>query len=342
MLSPINQALVRLCGGHDLTSDQCHLAVAEIMDGQASEVLIAAFLTSLRTKGETAAELAGAVQAIRSRMLPFERDFSRPVLDTCGTGGDGASTVNISTAAAIVVAACGVAVAKHGNRSSTGNSGSSEALDKLGVNHDPGIEVAQRCLKELGLTYLFAPRFHASFRHAASVRKQLPFRTLFNLVGPLANPALPEWQLLGVPDESHAELIAQVLSLLGVQRAAVVTGGDGLDEITLDGPTWVRWVEKDFIENETWEASDFGLPKIQARDLRVANAQESANRIRQIFEGQHDPAREVIAANAAAALRIAGQAESLAEGTQIALNAISNGSAHNLLARWITLSHQAI
>ncbi|HEV3166079.1 MAG TPA: anthranilate phosphoribosyltransferase [Isosphaeraceae bacterium] len=334
----LTEALERLGAGHDLTAEQSSAAVATIMAGGAPDAAIAAFLTALRDKGETAPELAGAVQAVREHMAGWERGAFPALLDTCGTGGDGACTVNVSTAAAIVVAACGVPVAKHGNRSASGNSGSAEVLAELGVAFDAEPAVASRCLGELGITFLFAPRYHPALRFAAPMRKQLPFRTLFNLVGPLANPAQPEYQLVGVASDRQAALMAEALARLGILRAAVVTGSDGLDEVTLGGPTRVRWVEAGQITTDEWTPTHFGLPMIGALELRVSGPAESAARLRAIFAGERGPCRDVVLANAAAALRVAGRVEHLAEGVTRASDALDSGAAADLLERWGRLS----
>jgi anthranilate phosphoribosyltransferase len=340
----LRAALERLASGgsHGLTAAETAAAVSVIMDGQASEAAIAAFLTALRIRGETADELTGAVEAVRARMTPFARQSgpdgaTEPLLDTCGTGGDGACTVNISTATAVVVAACGVPMAKHGNRSASGNSGSAEVLTELGVRVDAGPAVLSRCLFEVGITFLFAPAFHPALRFAAPARKQLPFRTLFNLVGPLANPARPEFQLVGVAGLAQAELVAQALARLGIRRAAVVSGSDGLDEVTLAGPTQVRWVEAGRVTARTWSPSEFGLPHIPAEALRVAGPAASAARIRDFLSGQEGPVRASVLANAAAALAVWG-AGGLSEGVEQACRAVDSGAAASVLERWCRLS----
>jgi anthranilate phosphoribosyltransferase len=348
--SPLLAAIERLAVSTNLTAAETSEAVAEIMAGAASEAAIAAFLTALRVKGETADELAGAVEAVRAHMAPWDRSAEapeapeatpRPLLDTCGTGGDGASTVNVSTATALVVAACGVPVAKHGNRSASGRSGSAEVLTELGVAIEAPPEVLRRCLAELGITFLFAPAFHPALRFAAPVRRQLPFRTLFNLVGPLANPARPEFQLVGVPGAPQAELVAAALARLGVRRAAVVTGGDGLDEVTLDGPTAVHWVESGTITRQTWSAAEFGLPRVPAASLRADGPAASAALIREFLAGRVGPVRYAVLANGAAALLVAGTVASRAEGVQRAAEAVDSGAAADLLKRWGELSHRA-
>ena len=332
-------ALERLGRGEGLSSAEASAAVGAIIAGECGEAAIAAFLTALRVKGETADELTGAVEAVRARMAPWDRaSFPHPLLDTCGTGGDSANTVNVSTATAIVVAACGVPVAKHGNRSASGNSGSAEVLTELGVAIDAKPEVLRHCLAELGLTFFYAPNFHPALRFAATVRRQLPFRTLFNLIGPLANPARPDYQLVGVAGERQAELIAESLTRFGPRRAAVVTGSDGLDEVTLDGPTRVHWIEAGRRTEFVWHPDDFGLPRVSARDLRVSGPSESAGRIRRFLAGEPGPARDLILANCAAALRVAGVAGTLRDGVAQAAKAVDSGAAERLLERWKRLS----
>ncbi|MDR3638255.1 MAG: anthranilate phosphoribosyltransferase [Isosphaeraceae bacterium] len=334
----LTHALERLGARHDLTAAETAAAVSAMMAGDASDVAIGAFLTALRVKGETADELAGAVEAVRSRMTPWplpERPF--PLLDTCGTGGDGAMSVNVSTATAVVVAACGVPVAKHGNRSASGNSGSAEVLQELGVDIEAGPGVLARCLVELGITFLFAPQFHPALRFAAPVRRQLPFRTLFNLIGPLANPARPDHQIIGVAGEPQANLIAEAVCRLGTTRVAVVTGADGLDEVTLDGTTQVRLVERGRVTRLVWSPADFGLPRVPAPALRVTGPADSAAKLRALFEGKPGPVRDMVLANSAAALWIA-TGQDLRTAVDRAASAVDNGSARTLIERWARLS----
>lgn len=339
MIAPLTEALALLGRGGSLSEPQARAAVDAIMTGEAPEAMIGAFLTALRVKGESAEELAGAVAAVRDRMtglvLP---ETLPPTLDTCGTGGDGANTINISTASAVLVAACGVPVAKHGNRSASGNSGSAEVLTELGVDVEAEPSLLARCLVELGLTFLYAPKFHPALRFAAPVRRQLPFRTLFNMIGPLANPARPAYQLIGVPNEAQAELMARAIVRLGIVRAAVVTGSDGLDEVSLDGPTRVYWVEEGVVSSLVWDADEFGLSPARAGDLRVSGPLESASRLRAILAGVKGPDRDTVLANAAAALLVAGRVASLGEGVQLASRAIDVGTAASLLDRWSRLS----
>ncbi|WP_435015677.1 anthranilate phosphoribosyltransferase [Tundrisphaera sp. TA3] len=338
-MNPLHDALRYLGEGLDLTREQSREAVAQIMGGEVPEPMVAAFLTALRVRGETPENLAGAVQAVRDRMVPLDSEGRvTPSLDTCGTGGDGACSVNISTATAIVVAACGVPVTKHGNRSATGNSGSAEVLVELGVSIEVDPTILRRCRDDLGLTFLFAPMFHPALRFASPVRRQLPFRTLFNLIGPLVNPALPTYQLIGVPLERVGQLMARVIEQQGLQRAAIVTGADGLDEVSLGGPTKVLWVQDGSTRSLTWTPDTFGLPPVHADQLRVSGPAESAARIRDLFAGRPGPARDTVLANSAAALLVAGRVGDLREGVDTASRSIDTGAASSLLERWGRMS----
>lgn len=338
-MSGLARALERLADRATLSREETAAAVAEIIDGAASEVAIGAFLTALRVRGESAEELRGTVEAVRQRMGTIEGPLPE-LLDTCGTGGDGASTVNISTAAALVCAACGRAVAKHGNRSASGSSGSAEVLASLGVNIDAETPVVRRCLSELGITFLFAPRFHPALRHASVVRKQLPFRTLFNLVGPLVNPARPCYQLIGVPDRGLAEVMAATVALEpDRRRVVIVTGGpDSLDEVTLAGATRVLWVDQGRVTERTWTPTDFALPERSAGALRISGPEESAERLRAMLRGERGPVRDVVLANSAAGLLVAGDVSDLRSGVDRAAEAIDSGAAARLLDRWVRLS----
>jgi anthranilate phosphoribosyltransferase len=337
--SPLSQALERLAAGESLSAAQCQEAVAAILDDQAADADTKAFLTTLHQKGESAEELLGAVRAIRQRMIAFDSGpAAGDSLDTCGTGGDGAETVNVSTAAAIVLAACGVRVVKHGNRAATGRSGSSDVLDRLGVAVDVDTSVLRQCLEELGIVFLFAPRFHPGLRGVAAVRRRLPFRTLFNLVGPLCNPASPTHQLVGVPGDDQARLMAEVLARAeSIRRAVVVTGGDGLDEVTLDGPTRVHIIEPGTIHEGFWSPDDFGLPRVHAGELKVSGPEESADRLRRMLAGEPGPVRAIVLANAAAALWTIRPGP-LPGLVGRAAQAIDSGAAARLVERWSELT----
>jgi anthranilate phosphoribosyltransferase len=334
-MDPATACLPALSNGGTLSADEAECAIGALLDGGVSEAVAAALLTAIRVRGETPDELEGAVRAVRRRMIIWESPIpSVRLLDTCGTGGDGASTVNLSTAAAIVAAACGVPVVKHGNRAASGNSGSSDVLTALGVAADPGPEALARGLAELNIAFLFAPRFHPGLRQVATVRRQLPFRTVFNLVGPLCNPARPGYQLVGTTDEARAGLIAAVLARTpDVRRAAVVTGSDGLDEVTLDGPTRVLMVESGAVQSLSWAPEDFGLARQAAAGLRVEGPDHSAERIRRTLAGETGPVRDYLLANAAAAIWVVEPAP-LREIVARAAAAIDSGAAARLLDRW--------
>jgi anthranilate phosphoribosyltransferase len=335
------QSLQALAAGQTLSASDTYRMVASILDGGVDDSVTASILTVLHVRGETVDELTGAARAIRERMVTFDAGAKRDrLIDTCGTGGDGANTVNISTASAIVVAACGVPVVKHGNRAASGKSGSSEVLTALGIATDPDPSLLRLCLQELDIAFLLAPAFHPGLKGVVPVRRKLPFRTLFNLVGPLCNPASPPYQLLGVPNDAHASLIANVLTNFGhIRRAVIVTGSDGLDEVTLSGPTTVRIVEPGEILTVTqWTPQHFGLSTTPASALRVEGPADSADRIRKTFEGQPGPVRDYIVANSAAALWTAGKSSSVAECSSQAAHAIDSGEALELLDRWAKLA----
>lgn len=342
-LNPLKDAVERLAAGTPLTAEQAEEGVAQILGGGSSDALTAAFLTALHIKGESPQELLGAVRAIREKMIPWSgAGRSAELLDTCGTGGDGARTVNVSTAAAIVAAACGMSVVKHGNRAASGTSGSSDVLSALGVGVDVGPLVQEECFRELGLAFLFAPRYHPGLRVVASVRSQLPFRTLFNMVGPLCNPASPGYQLVGVPREAQAELMAGALAgQPHLRRAVVVTGSDGLDEVTLDGPTRIRIVEDATIRLGVWNPQDFGLETVRAGDLRVSSPEESAVKLRRMFLGEDGPIRRIVLANTAAALWTVGARGGLRDAVAAAAGAIDSGAVARLVDRWAELTRLA-
>jgi anthranilate phosphoribosyltransferase len=336
---PLTAALETLAAGQSLSTKECHAATAWVLDGDSYEAAVGAFLTALHLKGESSEELVGAVEAVRERMIPFDPgQAAGPCLDTCGTGGDGAETVNVSTATAIVVAACGVRVVKHGNRAASGRSGSSDVLERLGVAVDSDPALLRHVLDEIGIAFLFAPRFHPGLNGVAAVRRQLPFRTIFNLVGPLCNPAAPAYQLIGVPRDDHARRMAEALAASGhLRRALVVTGSDGLDEVTLDGPTRILIVEAGRIHEQTWRPEDFGLRRVHSGDLKASDADESCELLCRLFAGERGPVREVVLANSAAALWTVGP-EALPEAVARAAGAIDSGAATRLLARWSKLS----
>ncbi len=312
----------------------CHDAVAAIMEGQCDDISTAAFLTALKVDGESIQDIVGAARAMieRAERVPTTRNG---LLDTCGTGGDELRTFNISTVTAFVAAACGIPVAKHGNRSVSSSSGSADVLEALGVRTNLTPAQVGRCIDELGIGFCFAPVFHGAMRHAAPVRKALRFRTLFNLLGPLTNPANAEFQLLGASRIATAEKLAHAAALLGRQRALVVCGNDELDEISLWGETTVfEGSATTGVRRLTWTADSFGLPECDVTSLKVSSPAESAARIRGILAGETGPSRDIVIANAAAALVASATAKSPLEAAKAAAAAIDNHSAEQLLTRF--------
>lgn len=331
MLSPIIQ---RVQSGQSLTMDQMSEAIGALIEGRASEDQTAQFLLALRAKGETVAEVAGAALALRRRMTPI-RTQRTGLIDTCGTGGDGSGTFNISTAAALVTAAAGVSVAKHGNRSITSRSGSADALAALGVGIEADVATVEACLDELGICFCYAPLLHQAMKHVAPVRKRLGVPTIFNLLGPLVNPAGAPRQLLGVGKPHLQALLGEALRLLGTQRTLVVHGSDGLDEVTLAAPTQVWETSLQGVREYQWTPADFALPPCERAAWLVGGPEESATVIRAVLVGRPGPARDVVLANAAAALWLAEREPTLVACTQRAAEAIDSGAAQDLLARLV-------
>ena len=319
--------LAKVMRGERLSEDEASAAMAVIMDGEATPAQIGALLAALSVRGETEDEVVGFARTMRSRAVPLR---ARGAMDTCGTGGDGAGTFNISTVTSLVVAACGVTVAKHGNRSASGSCGSADVLEALGVRIDPPVEAVQGCLDELGWAFLFAPAFHASTRHAVGPRKELGVRTCFNLLGPLTNPALPEAQLMGVPRPELAPFMARCLGRLGVRRAWVVHGS-GLDELSPCGPTAVASLDNGRVETREVRPEEAGLPPCPPEALRGGDAAACARITEEVLGGAKGPRRDVVVFNAAAALVVAGVAGDLRDGARRAAEAIDDGRARKVL-----------
>jgi anthranilate phosphoribosyltransferase len=334
VLEPI---LGRLAAGEDLSMDEMAQAVGTIMRGKCSEGEIGLLLMGLRMKGETVPEIAGAAAALRHCMIRI-RTSRTGVIDTCGTGGDASGTFNISTAAALVTAAAGVPVAKHGNRRITSRTGSADALAALGVNIDAPRETVEACLDELGICFCFAPLMHPSMKQVAAVRLKLGVPTIFNLLGPLANPAGADFQLLGVGRAELRPQLAEALGLLGSKRALVVHGEDGLDEVTLSGVTHVSQVGRSFPRDFTWRPADFGLETAGRESMLVSGPEESAAMIRRILAGERGPPRDIVVLNAAAALWTAGIDTSPAVCASRVAEAIDSGAAADLLSK---LAHRS-
>lgn len=330
----IPQALDRLVNGHDLNADEAYAAFSALMNGQSSEVEIAALLTALRVKGEAVSEIVGAARVMRERVTPITTRHTG-LLDTCGTGGDQLHTFNISTAAAFVVAATGVPVPKHGNRGVSSSSGSADVLERLGVNINLTPAQVSECLDELKIGFCFAPLLHGAMKHAAPVRKQLRFRTIFNLLGPLTNPARAESQLLGTSRVEIGAKLAAALAQLGTRHAIVVCGADHLDEVSLWGTTTAFEVVGARIDRLAWTASTFGLQECAVADLQVDSPEASAAVIRDLFSGKRGPERDIVLANAAAALLAAGTATDPREAAARAAQVIDSGAVNDLLSRLV-------
>ncbi|MGL6076894.1 MAG: anthranilate phosphoribosyltransferase [Fimbriiglobus sp.] len=311
-------------------------AFRDLLAGRVEDTLAAAFLTALRVKGESSAEIAAGAMALREQMLRLVA-VSGPVVDTCGTGGDDAGTFNISTAAAFLTAGAGVPVVKHGNRAVSSKSGSSDVLRELGVNIEAGPEWSQKCLDRIGFAFCYAPHFHGGMSHVAKLRRKLGVRTMFNLLGPLANPAMADYQLLGVGKMSLLDTLSEAIARIGIRRAFVVWSEDGLDEVSLGANTIVRVVEGEKIRSETWTPEMFGLGEVKIEQIHTTNATTSAETIRDVLSGQESPASRVTIANAAAALYVAGQAKNLAEGVKLAQESLHSGKAQRVLDQLQTL-----
>jgi anthranilate phosphoribosyltransferase len=324
----------------DLTVDEASGAMETIMDGQAQPSQIAGLLVGLAMKGERPDEIVGLARTMRARATKLSRPFA-PVFDTCGTGGDGAHTFNVSTVAALVLAACGVRVAKHGNRSASSRCGSADLFEELGVNIAAPPAIVERCLDEAGIAFLFAQVFHPSMRHAAPTRKELGVRTAFNLLGPLTNPAGAARQLVGVPRPELTELVARSLAQLGAERAWVVHGADGLDEISTTGYTKVSECRDGTVNTFYLHPADVGLPKSAPAVLRGGDAAENARIARAVLSGETGAARDIVLLNAGAALLIAGRVASIPEGIATGAQAIDSGRASETLDRLVRASQEA-
>ena len=318
-------ALMRLTAGESLTREETEALFGQLMDGQVSETFKAALLVALRMKGEAVAEISGAAAAMRRRAIPIPHQ-RQGVVDTCGTGGDGRGTFNISTAAAVAVAAAGVPVAKHGNRSVSSRSGSADVLAALGVKIEIDAETAGRTLDAVGIAFLFAPLLHPAMREVMPVRRELGLRTIFNVLGPLTNPAGARRQVMGVYAEALVEPIGYVLRDLGAEHALVVHG-DGLDEITTTGRTRVAEVKDGEVRLYELEPERFGLPRARLEDLAGGTPEENAEAARHVFAGEGGPLADVTALNAGAALYVGGAAGTLEEGVDRAREILASGAA---------------
>ena len=332
--------LLKLTHHEDLTAEEAAAAMDLVMTGQATPAQLAALLVGLSMKGERPQEIVGLARTMRSHSVKLSRPFP-DVFDTCGTGGDRAGTINVSSAAALVMAACGVRVAKHGNRSVSSRCGSADVLEALGVTIAPAPAVVERSLDEAGIAFLFAPSFHPSMKHAAATRRELGLRTAFNLLGPLTNPVGPRRQIVGVPRPEHTELIARALLMLGSERVWVVHGADGLDEISTTGYTKVSEAFEDTVRTFHVHPSDFGLRRETLSALAGGDAAHNAAAIRRLLDGERGAMRDIVLLNAGAGLFVAGKVSSVREGIDAANAAIDDSSAARTLDQLVRVTASA-
>ena len=336
----IREAIQSLVFGQSLTTEEAASVMEEIMEGKATPAQFGAFVTALRIKGETVDEIVGLAGTMRAKALRVS--ISEPLVDTAGTGGDDTHTFNISTVAALVIAGDGVKVAKHGNRAMSSQCGSADVLEALGVKIDLNAEQVQRCLEEVGIGFMFAQAFHPAMKYAAAPRREIGIRTVFNILGPLTNPAGAQAQVLGVADGSLVEKMALVLRGLGCHRALVVHGEDSLDEITITGKTWVGELKDGRINNYSVSPEDFGLSRAGLAALRGGTTAENAALLRSILTGASGPQRDVVVMNAAAGLLVGDKVRTLQQGVELARKVIDDGQALAKLEQLIEFSQSLI
>ncbi len=337
----IKEAIVKIVNKGDLTYDEAYAVMNEIMSGETSPTQNAAFLAALSTKSakaETTDEIAGCAAAMRDHATRVETDME--LFEIVGTGGDNAHSFNISTTSALVCAAGGMKVAKHGNRAASSKCGTADCLEALGVNIEQSPELCEKLLQEVGMCFFFAQKYHTSMKYVGAIRKELGFRTVFNILGPLTNPGSPKRQLLGVYDEYLAEPLAQVLISLGVERGMVVYGRDKLDEISMSAPTTICEFKDGWFKTYTVCPEDFGFERCTKADLEGGTPEENAKITRDILNGEKGHKRNAVLMNAGAALYIGGKAESMADGVRLAAEIIDSGKAAETLKRFIELSNK--
>jgi len=334
----IAKAIAAVVEGQDLTAPQAADVMRQIMSGEATPAQIGAYLVALRMKGETVEEIAGSARVMREMATRIRCDDPL-VVDTCGTGGDRAGTFNISTTAAFVVAGGGITVAKHGNRAVSGRSGSADVLIALGVNVEQPPEVVEACVNEIGIGFLFAPLFHGAMKHAIGPRREIGVRTLFNVLGPLTNPAGATVQVLGVYAEDLTDRLARVLMDLGSTHCFVVHGSDGLDEITTTGPSRVAEGRAGVVEAWTLDPAELGLAPAKAADLAGGDAEANAAITRRVLAGEPGPQRDIVVLNAAPAFVATGKAKTMKAGMALAAESIDSGAAAEKLARLVERTH---
>ncbi|MBI3261881.1 MAG: anthranilate phosphoribosyltransferase [Acidobacteria bacterium] len=336
MFTPLLEKLTR---SRDLTTEEAAAAMTEIMEGRATAAQIAGLLVGLAMKGERPDEVVGLARTMREHAVKLSRPYPE-AFDMCGTGGDRSGTFNISSVASVVVAAAGVMVAKHGNRSVSSRCGSADLFESLGVKTSASPAIVERCLREAGLAFLFAPTFHPSMRHAAPVRRELGVRSAFNLLGPLTNPVGPRRQIVGVPRPEFTELLARALALLGSERAWVVHGADGIDEVSTTGYTKISECHAGTVNTFYVHPSEFGVPKASSPDLLGGDAAANAAIAREVLSGARGPRRDVVLLNAGAALFVAGHSATVRAGIAAAEQSIDSGRATQVLARLVVVSQE--
>jgi len=346
----ITEAVRALVDRKDLSRIEAAAAMEAIMSGAATDAQIAAFLTALRMKGETVEELIGFAQVMRQKAVKVRTRASDVVgatgtdremlIDTAGTGGDASGTFNVSTATAFVVAGAGLKVAKHGNRSVSSLCGSADVVETLGIKIELSPAKIARCVDEVGIGFLYAPLLHTAMKHVMAARREMGIRTVFNMLGPLTNPAGANAQVIGVYSEALTEPLARVLAELGTLRAFVVHGADGLDEISNTGPSRISEVHEGIVRNSTVRPEDFGMARASIQDLRGGDREENAEIIRRILSGEAGPRRDIVLMNAAAAIVVGRKAHDLKEGVALAARSIDSGSARDRLARLVALSQR--
>ncbi len=341
----IREAIQSLVEGRSLTIDEAARAMEEIMSGTVTPSQFGAFVTALRMKGESVEEIAGLATTMRARSIRV--NCARPLVDTCGTGGDGASTFNVSTTAAFIVAGAGLTVAKHGNRAMSSKSGSADVLEALGIKIELTAAQVERCLREVGIGFMFAPAFHPSMKYASAPRREIAIRTVFNILGPLTNPAGAQHQVIGVPTEQWGSKMARALGLLGTKHALVVHGAGGIDELSITGRSRVWELRQDVVDDYYVSPEDFGYPQAEGDAIRGSNAADNAQILRAVLGGERGPLRDMAAMNAAAAIRAGtaaegadetGGAESLMACARRAEEAIDNGTALKKLEQMIEIT----
>ena len=328
----IKEAIKKLTERQDLTGDEATAAMNEIMSGDATPAQVAAFLIAIRMKGETVDEITGCARVMREKATRLNPK-RRPLVDTCGTGGDGSNTFNISTTAAFVVAGAGVAVAKHGNRGMSSACGSADVLQQLGVKIDIEPEAVEKCIDEVGLGFMFAPLYHSAMKHAIGPRKEMAVRTIFNVLGPLSNPAFAEAQVVGVFDGDLVEPLANVLMNLGAHHAFVFHGNDGLDEVTTTTTSIVAEAKGDDVKVFEFDPAEVGIGRATPEDLLGGDAAVNAGITESVLRGEKGPRRDIVVLNAAFALVAADHAATIAEGVEAACRSIDSGAAMDTLQR---------